>query len=184
MKIDYTERTVSSNEIFNGKIIKVKVDTVILPNGNESKREIVNHPGAVGVLAITSENKLVLVKQYRKPMDEVLIEIPAGKLEVNEEPSNCALRELKEETGYTATNISQIASFYTSPGFADEYIYLFKATNLEAGVSMPDDDEFVEIIEVTYEEASQLVASEEIKDAKTLIAIYHWQVETLNERTK
>ena len=178
-----SEKTITSRSIFEGKIIKVNVDTVELPNGKQATREIVRHPGAVGILAVTEDNQIILVKQYRKPMDQVLYEIPAGKLEPDEKPELCANRELKEETGYTATNMVQITKFYTSPGFADELIYLFKAKGIEAGEATPDEDEFVELVYLTLEESMEMIQSGKIVDAKTVVAIYHWQIEQLkNER--
>lgn len=175
---DYTEKTLSSKTVYDGKIIKVNVDTVQLPNGKEAKREVVHHQGAVGILTINKNNNIILVKQYRKPLEKMILEIPAGKLEKNESPVDCALRELKEETGYTANNIEQIVKFYTSPGFADELIYLFKANDIHKGKTELDEDEFVETIELTLSEVIDLIKKDEINDAKTLIAIYHWQLES------
>lgn len=128
-----------------------------LPNGETAKRELVYHPGAVAVIPITADNKIVLVEQYRKPLERALIEIPAGKLEENENPLTAAVRELEEETGYTTTNLSQVTSFYTSPGFANELVYVYITNDLIKMENPPagDDDEFVEIMEVTLEEAKK-----------------------------
>ncbi len=177
MEKDLFEKTIASKNVYNGKIINVSVDTVQLPNGKEAKREIVKHQGAVAVLAISPDNKVILVKQYRKPVDKMMIEIPAGKLEPSEKPEVCAIRELQEETGYIAKNVTKICTFYTSPGFSNEVIHLFRATHLEKGAAMPDDDEFVEFFEVTIEELRKLVESGEIIDAKTLVAIPYIQSE-------
>lgn len=172
----YTESTISSTTIFDGKVIKVEVANIELPNGKTATREIVRHNGAVGILAITEENKIILVKQYRKALEQTIIEIPAGKLEIDENPEACAIRELKEETGYTASNIDFIHKFYTSPGFANELIYLYAARDLIKGEASPDEDEFVEILELSLEEVENLIASGQIVDAKTLIAVYYWKV--------
>ncbi|WP_018660536.1 NUDIX hydrolase [Heyndrickxia acidiproducens] len=172
----FEEKTLKTEEIFNGKIVHLKVLDVKLPDGKTSKREVIYHPGAVAVLAVTKENKIVLVEQYRKAAERALIEIPAGKLEPGEEPVKAALRELEEETGYACEKLEPVTAFYTSPGFADEWIHLYLATGLEklANPKATDDDEFVEITEFTREETRQLLASGKICDAKTLIAIQHW----------
>lgn len=173
---DYSEKTITTETIFAGKVIKVEVANIELPNGKTATREIVRHKGAVGILAITEENKIILVKQYRKALEQTIIEIPAGKLESGENPEDCALRELKEETGYIASNIDFIHKFYTSPGFADELIFLYEARNLIKGEACPDEDEFVEILELSLEEAENLITSGQISDAKTLVAIYYWKL--------
>lgn len=172
---DYSEKTISTENIFDGKVIKVEIANIELPNGKTATREIVRHKGAVGILAITEENKIILVKQYRKALEQMIIEIPAGKLEINENPEACAIRELKEETGYTASNINFIHKFYTSPGFANELIYLYEARNLIKGEAKPDEDEFVEILELSLAEVDFLITSGQIVDAKTLVAVYYWK---------
>lgn len=171
------EKTVASTPIYDGKIIQVQVDEVELPNGKTAKREIVHHPGAVAVMAITQENRMVMVRQFRKPLERTIVEIPAGKLEPGEEPEVCAGRELREETGYTYTSLRHQASFYTSPGFADEIVHLYRAEGVTPGEAQPDDDEFVELLHVTVEEAQELIASGDIRDAKTILAVYAWQLD-------
>ncbi|WP_144460304.1 NUDIX domain-containing protein [Siminovitchia fortis] len=174
----FEEKTVSTETIFEGKIISVQVDEVELPNGKLSKREIVRHPGAVALIALTDENKIVMVEQYRKPLERSLLEIPAGKLEPGEKPAATAERELEEETGYRAGKMEYISSFYTSPGFADEIIHLYLATGLEK-VENPadgDEDEFVELFELTLEEALECMRNERIYDAKTLFAVQYLQL--------
>ena len=169
----FEEKTIHSQPIFKGKVISLKVDDVTLPNGETSKREIVNHPGAVAVIAITGEGKLVVVEQYRKALERSIIEIPAGKLEPGELPEVTAARELEEETGYGCNELTYLQSFATSPGFADEVIHLFVARGLykiENRAAM-DDDEFVELMEITVEEGERLVAQQKIFDAKTAFAI-------------
>jgi len=176
---DFTEKTLSTKTVYHGKMIQVNVEQVLLPNGRKSEREIVLHPGAVGILAITSAEKIILVKQFRKALNQAILEIPAGKLESGEDPSSCAARELKEETGYTTTNMTQIGKFHTSPGFSDEVIYLFQAKGLQSGKAVPDADEFVELMELSFDEAIEMVNKGNIVDAKTLIAIQAWQIERL-----
>ncbi|MBB5326295.1 ADP-ribose pyrophosphatase [Anoxybacillus tepidamans] len=173
------EKTIRKEKIFSGKVINVYVEEVELPNGKTSKREVVKHPGAVAVIPVTSEGKLVLVRQYRKALERVLVEIPAGKLEKGEEPLATARRELEEETGYVARSIRHLVSFYTSPGFADELIHLYVAeglTKLEESASL-DDDEFVDLLEVTLEEALVMLEKQEIYDAKTAYALQYLQLQ-------
>ena len=169
----FEEKTIHSQPIFKGKVISLKVDDVSLPNGETSKREIVNHPGAVAVIAITGEGKLVVVEQYRKALERSIIEIPAGKLEPGELPEITAARELEEETGYGCNELTYLQSFATSPGFADEIIHLFIARGLykiENRAAM-DEDEFVELMEITVEEGERMIAQQKIFDAKTAFAI-------------
>ncbi|QQE81287.1 NUDIX hydrolase [Alicyclobacillus sp. SO9] len=151
--------------------------TVQLPNGKQSTRDIVRHPGAVGILAEDNNGGLLVVHQWRNPIDKVQLEIPAGKLEPGEEPEVCAIRELKEETGYSCTELKQIAKFYTSPGFADEEITLFYATGLQVGDSEPDDDEFLQVESISKQKVKELVDTGQLSDAKTLIAFQWWLLE-------
>ncbi|MFC9540909.1 NUDIX domain-containing protein [Lysinibacillus sp. NPDC056959] len=169
----FEEKTTKTTPIYDGKIVKLQVDDVTLPNGNVAKREIIKHPGAVAVIAITDEGKLVLVEQYRKALERSIVEIPAGKLEPGEEPIVTARRELEEETGYGAQSLTYLQAFATSPGFADEIIHLFVAKDLYKIENKADldEDEFVELVEVSLEEAGQMVADERIYDAKTAFAV-------------
>lgn len=169
----FEEKSIQSEQIFKGKVISLKVDDVLLPNGKVSKREIINHPGAVAIIAITNEGKLVLVEQYRKALERSIIEIPAGKLEPGEEPASTARRELEEETGYGCHELTFLQSFATSPGFADEVIHLFVAKDLYKieGKAELDEDEFVDLLEVTIEEAEAMVKNQQIYDAKTAFAV-------------
>jgi ADP-ribose pyrophosphatase len=173
---DFTEKTLSSETIYNGKIINVQLDEVELPNGKTSKRELVYHPGAVAVIALTKEGRMLMVRQFRKPLERSIVEVPAGKLEKGENPEECARRELEEETGYRSENMSHVASFYTSPGFSDELIHLYFTDELTEGQQNTDDDEFVELMAVTLEEALELVRQKEIYDAKTVYAVQYWQL--------
>ncbi|WP_160721486.1 NUDIX hydrolase [Bacillus sp. USDA818B3_A] len=174
-----TEKTIKSEEIFSGKIISLHLQDVELPNGKQSKREIVKHPGAVAVIAVTDENKVVMVEQYRKALERTIVEIPAGKLEKDEEPEICARRELEEETGYVCSSLELVTSFYTSPGFADEIVHVYLAKGLvkkEDSASL-DEDEFVNLEEISLEEAQEYVTNQKIFDAKTIFAVQYLQLQ-------
>ncbi|MFJ7725474.1 NUDIX hydrolase [Neobacillus sp. NPDC097160] len=173
------EKTLHSEEIFLGKIISLHLQDVELPNGKHAKREIIKHPGAVAILAITDDNKIVMVEQYRKALERTIVEIPAGKLEKDEEPALCARRELEEETGYECDSLELLTSFYTSPGFADEivHVYLAKGLTKKENAADLDEDEFVELEELTLEEAEQYVKEQKIYDAKTIFAVQYFQLQ-------
>jgi ADP-ribose pyrophosphatase len=174
----FEEKTLSSEKIFTGKVISLQVDDVVLPDGKTSKREIIKHPGAVAVIALTDEHKIVMVEQYRKAMERSLVEIPAGKLEKGEEPLTTAERELEEETGYVCEKMEHLISFYTSPGFADELVHVFVAHQLskKENAAGLDEDEFVEVLELTLEEAERYVQEGKICDAKTAYAVQFLQL--------
>jgi ADP-ribose pyrophosphatase len=174
----FEEVTISTTPIYKGKIISLQVDEVRLPNGETATREIVKHPGAVAVIAL-HDDKLIVVEQYRKPLEKSQIEIPAGKLEPGEDPLEAARRELEEETGYRAGVIRHVSSLYTSPGFANELLHVYVAEDLKPGAVHPDEDEFLSCTAITLAEAKQLIAQERISDAKTILAVYAWQVYTL-----
>ena len=178
----FEEKTIQSDLKYKGRIITLQVDEVLLPNGKKSNREIVKHPGAVAVIALTKDKKLILVEQYRKALERSIIEIPAGKIEPGEPPEETALRELEEETGYTTDKLQYIQSFATSPGFADEIIHLYFAENIEKLEQSPslDEDEFVELMYVSMEEMGELVSSKRVFDAKTAFA-YLWIKDYLKE---
>ncbi|OLS40164.1 NUDIX hydrolase [Bacillus sp. MRMR6] len=179
------EKTLHSEEIFSGKVISLHLQEVELPNGKQSKREIVKHPGAVAILAVTDDQKIVMVEQYRKALERTIVEIPAGKLEKGEEPSLCAMRELEEETGYVCENLELLLSFYTSPGFADEIVHLFVAKGLvkKEDSAALDEDEFVNLVELTLPEAVQYVKEQRIYDAKTAYAVQYLQLQEVLGRT-
>ena len=172
------EVTVSTEPIFNGKIISLQVDTVRLPDGNTATREVVKHPGAVAVLALNN-NKMLVVEQYRQPMHRTEVEIPAGKLDPGEDPKNAAERELQEETGFHSGELFLLKSFYTSPGFADEVIHLYVTENAQTGKMSLDEDEFLEVSELTLDEAYEYIKDGRIADAKTMMAVYAWHLYTL-----
>jgi len=171
----WKEETVKSEQIFKGRVISLQLDTVTLRDGTTVTREIVRHPGAAAVIAIV-DGKMVMVEQYRKPMDKVQLEIPAGKLDPKEEPEQAAIRELEEETGYRARSITLLEKFYTSPGFADELLYVYYTDDVILGQMNLDEDEEINVYLVTLEEAEQFIESGYISDVKTVFAIYAWKL--------
>ncbi|MBQ0138233.1 MAG: NUDIX hydrolase [Kurthia sp.] len=173
MNNKFEEKTISSEPIYSGRIISVKKDQVLLPNGEIASRELVVHPGAVGIIPITNDGRLIVVEQYRKPLERSLVEIPAGKLEPGEEPAVTAVRELEEETGFGANSFTYLQTIATSPGFADEVVHLYVAKDLYRieNPASPDEDEFVELMTITLEEAEQMIEDGRIFDAKTVIAV-------------
>lgn len=165
------EKTLSEKNIYDGNIIKVKVQKVSLLEGKTGTREIVRHPGGVGILAFKDKNTILMVKQFRKPIEKAIYEIPAGKLEPNEDIEKSARRELKEETGYTSNKFEYMGKIVSSPGFCDEYIHLFKAEELTPGETDFDDGEFIDLYEVSIDDAKKMVKDGQIIDAKTICAL-------------
>ena len=168
----YEEKTMKSEKLYEGKIINLRIDTVELPDKKYSKREIVEHPGGVAIVGITDENEILLVKQYRKAVDRVLLELPAGKIEVNEEPKETAFKELKEETGYSTENLEYLLEFYTSPGFSTEKVYIFLAENMEKGEQELESGEYIEVESYKIDDLIKMIKKGEIIDSKTIIGIY------------
>ncbi len=168
----YEEKTMKSEKIYEGKILSVRIDTVELPDKKYSKREIVEHPGAVAIVPITDEKEIVLIKQFRKATEAVMFEIPAGKLEINEQPAECAIRELKEETGLDAKKMEHIIEYYSSPGFTNEKIHIFMATEVVIGEADPEEDEYIDTVKVNIDEALDMINNGIIKDGKTIIGIF------------
>ena len=167
----FEEKEIETKRIFKGRLLGLRVDTVELPNGKRSTREIVEHPGAVAIVAVTDDKEMVLVRQYRKATGEVLIEIPAGVPLAGEKGEEAARRELEEETGYHARKISSLWDGYTSPGYSDEMIHYFLAQEMNMMKQHTDEDEFVEVVLVDIEAALDLAKTGRIKDNKTLIGI-------------
>ena len=169
--MSYNEKTISKENIFNGNIIALDVHTVELQNGKKSTREVISHPGGVAILAFTDKDTILLVEQFRKPVEMNLLELPAGKLEYGEDPETCGIRELEEETGYKAKKFSYIGKIVTSPGFCNEYIYLYKAEELIPGEMKLDEDEFLNVKEVKLKQVKVDILNGKIIDAKTVCAI-------------
>lgn len=171
----FEERTMKSTRAFEGKVLSVRVDTIELPNQRYAKREIVERANAVGIVAIDEKGDLILVRQFRKAAERVLLEIPAGMIEPSEEPRETARRELREETGYTAKKISYITEFYATPGFCNEKMTLFLAEDLKEGVQDLDEGENVEVIKMSLTDALRAIAAGDIIDAKSIVGILSYE---------
>lgn len=169
--MDYYEKTIEEKHIYKGNVINVSMQTVILPNGKEATRDIVKHPGAAVIIAISANHEIYLVEQYRKPIDRITLEIPAGKLDEGEEPIECASRELKEETGLESKRIKHIASIHSTPGFSNEILHMFVATELTEGNSNADEDEFISSVKIPIEKTIKMILDGEITDSKTIVGI-------------
>lgn len=169
--MNYEEKTISRQQVYKGNIINVERLTVELPNGKEATRDLVTHPGASVVIPIDEKGRLYMVRQYRKPLGKVSLELPAGKLDAGEEPSACASRELKEETGLKAKVVKHIASIHTTPGFCNEVLHMFVATGLEEGEACADEDEFISSESYDINELVSMILTGKITDAKSMIGI-------------
>lgn len=167
----FEEKTISSQMIYKGAILNLRKDKVTVVNGKTSYREIVEHKGGVALAAVTKDKKMVLVRQFRKAANKVVLEAPAGKIEIEEDSKLTAVRELKEETGYTAKNIEHITSFYSSIGYSEEVIHLYYATDLSPGETDFDDNEALDVVEYDISALKQMVLDGEIEDGKTIAAI-------------
>lgn len=165
------EKRLSGEVVFRGRIITARVDQVLLPGGRRTTREVVEHPGAVAIVAVTSSGKVLFVRQFRYAVGSELLEIPAGKVERGEDPAACARRELLEETGYEARELVPLAALYASPGFSNEVIHLFLARDLARQAAQPDGDEQIIVEEVDLGVAAGMVARGEFKDAKTVTGL-------------
>ncbi|MEJ7613537.1 MAG: hypothetical protein DFNUSKGM_001257 [Candidatus Fervidibacter sacchari] len=168
---ELTEVLIESDRVFEGRLISVRKDTVRLPNGRTSTREVVVHPGAVAVVPMLEDGRVILVKQYRHAVGKILMEIPAGTLYPDETPEECALRELREEVGYAAGRLEKLTSVYLAPGYSTELIHLFLATDLQPAEGETDEDEFLKPVTLTLDEAVAQIANGEIQDAKTVAAL-------------
>ncbi len=164
------ERTIKSEIIYTGRILQLEVATVELPDGSTSTRELIRHNGACAVLPV-KDDKFIMVKQYRKALEAEILEIPAGKLEAGEDPQLCAIRELKEETGYLAGQLEPLHDLYMAAGYSSEVIHIYLAENLTFSEASPDEDEFVYPVEMDMDEVYTMIVNGEIKDAKTVCAV-------------
>ncbi len=170
------ETTVQKNYIFRGKIMNVRCDDALLPDGKPCRREIIEHSGGAAVLCVF-EGNVVFVKQYRYAYGEEVLEIPAGKLEADEDPEIAAKRELSEETGLLAEKLMHLFTLYPSPGYTNEKIYIYEAIDVKKGVRHLDDGEFLNIEFVPLFRAYQMIESGEIRDAKTVAALLAYRCE-------
>ncbi len=169
--MDLTERFVSREDKFAGRILTLHVDTVTLPDGSLATREVADHPGGVAVVALDDENNILMVEQFRYVFGEPMLEIPAGKLEKGEDPYMAALRELKEETGASPAFFQPLGKLYPSPGCYGETLHLFLAKNLTFGSANPDQDEFLKVERVPLDELLRRILKNEIADAKTVAGV-------------
>lgn len=168
--MELTEKTLTSREVYRGRILRVREDTVRLPNGKTAEREVAEHPGGVGILALDGGDVL-LVRQYRYAFSRVLTEIPAGKREPGEEPFVTAQRELREEIGATAGKWTELGALIASPGCYGEVLYLYMAQELTFGDTHLDEDEFLDVVRMPFDRAVELCMTGELTDAKTVIAL-------------
>lgn len=172
-----SERTLASQRVFAGRLLKVRVDHVALEDGRHTTREIVEHPGAVAIVALQGEGddqRVVLVRQFRKAAEQFLWEIPAGTLEHGEEPLACAQRELLEETGLSAQRWALLQTFYTAPGFCTERLWLYLAHALHASPHSHASDEHIEVGFYSRSHVRELLRTQQIQDAKTLVGLLWW----------
>lgn len=170
--MDLTERKLQSQQVFDGELLKVFRDRVRLPDGRESIREFIDHPGAAAVVPLLDDGRVILVRQFRYPVGQEFIEVPAGKLDFKgEPPEHVAHRELEEESGWQAETLEPLGAFHMGIGFSNEVIHCYLATGLREVGSNLDGDEFLEVLFVPFEQAVEMVSNGEITDAKTAVAL-------------
>ncbi|HOO25140.1 MAG TPA: NUDIX hydrolase [Clostridiales bacterium] len=169
--MELREKTLEQSYIYKGKVINLRLDKNELPNGKTGMREIVEHSGGVCVAALTKKDELIFVRQYRSPYEEIVTELPAGKIDKGEDPLTCGKRELLEETGATAGRYIDLGRFYPTPGYCGETIYLYGALDLEFSEQAPDEDEFLEVVRLPLQEAVQMVLENKLPDGKTQTAV-------------
>ena len=174
--MELMEQTLSSRTVFEGKIITVKLDKALLPNGAQASREVVEHPGGVCILALQEDGTVPLVRQFRYPLGDVMLELPAGKLEYGEQPRPAAIRELGEEVGLEPGRLTDLGFMYVSPGFCTERLYLYLAQDVKQVPVHPDEDEFLDIVHLPFGELVDMVMSGQITDGKTVAAVLKTKV--------
>ncbi len=165
------EKQLTSELKYDGRIVKLYADTALLENGDTTLREVIRHPGGVCVVALTEENDVLFVRQFRYPHGKVLLEIPAGKLEYGEDHRACGLRELKEETGCTCDSFEYLGNLLPTPAYDTEVIHMYIARGLHSGEQHLDDNEFLEVEKIPLDKAVEMIMNNEISDAKTQVAI-------------
>jgi ADP-ribose pyrophosphatase len=165
------ETLVTSEKVFDGRVVHLYKDTVELPNGKHTTREVIRHAGAVAIVPLTYDNKVIVERQFRYPLNRVITEIPAGKIDIGEEPLDAAKRELKEETGYTATKWYYLGGYHPTPAYTDECIHMYLARGLERGEQNLDNGEFLNVMEVDLDYLALDVLNNKITDGKTQTAI-------------
>lgn len=169
--MELREETIESIEAFSGRLVKLRVDKVRLPNGRVATREIVVHRGAVAVVPLLEGDRVIMIRQYRQAAGEVLVEIPAGTLEPGEDAAACADRELQEEIGYKARELKLMFRSYLAPGYSTEMLHTYLARGLEPVNADKDADEFIEVVEAPLPDALEMIRTGEIRDAKTICGI-------------
>ena len=173
-----------SRSIYKGRVITLNVDTVTLPNGLTVDLEVVRHPGAAAVVPLKDDGMVVLIRQFRHAAGGFIYEIPAGKLHPGEDPRICAARELEEEVGYSTGRLELLSSIFTAPGFTDEVIHIYKATELKAGRQQLDRDEVLEVMELPLPEAMKMIETGAIRDAKSIVGLQAVYLRNRSGRTK
>ena len=166
---------ISSEKVFKGKVFDIERDVITLPDGRTTSRETVRHNGACAMIAVDNDGKILFVRQYRHSAGAMTLEIPAGTLEKGEDPYDCAMRELEEETGYKTDKMQYLVKFYSSIGFCSEILYIYLADDLKPGNAEPDDDEFIELERYTVEETIKMIFDGEIYDSKTIAAVFAYK---------
>ena len=165
------EETLSSRIIYEGAILKLRLDDVMLPDGKQTRREVVEHSDAVAIVAVDSEENILLVKQFRKPVEEELLEVPAGCVDPGEEPAATVSREMREETGYRPNKIKKLGGFYSSSGFCTEYMHVYLATDLVEDSLHAEDTDDIEVIRVPLDNIEGLIDSGALRDAKSIAGL-------------
>jgi len=170
--IKLPEKTLSSETIYDGRAVKLRIDTVEMPNGRQTTREIVEHSDCVAIVAIDDEDNVLLVSQFRKAVENELLEIPAGGIEPGEDPVAAVNREMQEETGYYPSKLESLGGFYSAPGYCTEYLHLYLATGLVASQLFAEDTEEISLVRVPLPQIPELIASGSIRDSKSLAGLY------------
>jgi ADP-ribose pyrophosphatase len=165
------EETLSSQKVFEGRAVNLRIDTVRLPSGRETTREIVEHENCVAIVALDDADNILLVKQFRKPVEKELLEIPAGGIDPGETPEDAVRREMREETGFLPQKVDKLGGFYSTPGFCTEYLYLYLATDLVPKPLKAEDSESIRLVRVPLAEIPGLIASDAICDAKSIAGL-------------
>lgn len=181
--MDYFEQRIDRDDKYHGIIVDVHLDNVRLSDGSKARREVVEHPGGVTILPVDEDGNCYMVRQFRYPAGHMMLESPAGKLEYGEDHRECAVRELSEETGFTAEELIYLGGFYTSPGFSSELLHIYLALGLHAGESHLDEGEFLNVEKLPLRQLVDMVMANEIEDAKTIIAVLKAE-KVLKDRAK
>jgi ADP-ribose pyrophosphatase len=169
-----SEKVLSSKDIYQGRILKLRVDTVLTVDGRRSTREIIEHTPCIGVVAVDAEGNVLLVNQYRSPLDKDLLEIPAGGIDKGEDPTTAVIREMREETGLRPQKVTRLTGFYLSPGFCNEYMHLFLAEDLVPAPLSAEDTAGIEVVKVTARQISELIFSGKIEDSKSVAGLLYY----------